>query len=66
MLKIISEDPGVSLVTFQDISLWNFLLQASESMKLSLLDHTVILNNNKDLNEGNYYISCGIYNAKAH
>lgn len=66
MLKIISEDPGVSLVIFQDISLWNFFCRPAESMKFWLLDHTVILNNNKDLNEGNYCISCGIYNAKAH
>lgn len=33
MLKTISEDPGVSLVTLQDKSLWNFLLQAAEPMK---------------------------------
>lgn len=28
-------------------------------------DHIVILTNNKNLNEGNYYIFYGIYNAKA-
>lgn len=63
MLKTISEDPGVSLVTFQDKSLWIFFCRTNEILTT---DHSVILSNNKELNEGNYYISCGIYNAKAH
>lgn len=34
MLNTILEDPGASLVTFQDINLWNSLLQAAELMMI--------------------------------